>query len=75
MKLNGFENYIITEAVNYYKEKAEENVANLNKKHGDNSGKCLIAPGYYTMVCEELLYKIDKLTLKSYIKDRDKENK
>ena len=31
MKLNGFENYIITEAVNYYKETAEEEVEKLNK--------------------------------------------
>ena len=75
MKLNGFENYIITEAVNYYKERAEKDVADLNKKHGEDGKTCLIAPGYYTMVCEEILYKIDKLTLASYIKQRNKENK
>ena len=34
MKLNGFENYIITEAVNYYKDKAEKEVAKLEKANG-----------------------------------------
>jgi len=67
MKLNGFENYIITEAVNYYKETAEEEVKKL-----DEAGKrSMIAPGYYTQVYKDLLYKIDKLTLKSYIKERN----
>jgi hypothetical protein len=71
MKLNGFENYIITEAVNYYKETAEEEIEKLEK-----SGKrSMIAPGYYTQVCKDLLYKIDRLTLASYIKERNKENK
>ena len=71
MKLNGFENYIITEAVTHYKELAEEQVEKLEK-----SGKrSLIAPGYYTQVCKDLLYKIDTLTLKSYIKERNSENK
>ena len=35
----------------------------------------MIAPGYYTQVCKDLLYKIDRLTLVSYIKERNKENK
>ena len=35
----------------------------------------MIAPGYYTQVCKDLLYKIDRLTLTSYIKERNKENK
>ena len=71
MKLNGFENYIITEAVNHYKEVAEEEIAKREK-----SGKgSMIASGYYTQVCKDLLYKIDRLTLTSYIKERNKENK
>ena len=71
MKLNGFENYIITEAVNHYKEVAEEEIAKIEK-----SGKrSMIASGYYTQVCKDLLYKIDTLTLTSYIKERNKENK
>ena len=69
MKLNGFENYIITEAVNHYKEVAEEEIAKIEK-----SGKrSMIASGYYTQVCKDLLYKIDKLTLTSYIKERNNE--
>ena len=75
MKLNGFENYIITEAVNHYKDKAEKEVAKLEKANGKDGKTCLIAPGYYTMVCKDLLYKIDRLTLKSYIKERNNENK
>ena len=43
MKLNGFENYIITEAVNYYKDKAEKEVAKLEKANGKDGKTCLIA--------------------------------
>lgn len=71
MKLNGFENYIITEAVNHYKETAEEQIEKLEK----DGKRSMIAPGYYTQVCKDLLYKIDRLTLVSYIKERNKENK
>jgi len=67
MKLNGFENHIITEAVNHYKELAEEQIEKLEK-----SGKrSIIASGYYTQICKDLLYKIDTLTLTSYIKERN----
>ena len=68
MKLNGFENYIITEAVNHYKELAEEEIAKLEK----DGKRSMIASRYYTQVCNDLLYKIDKLTLASYIKERNK---
>ena len=75
MKLNGFENYIITEAVNNYKESAEAEILELEKKYKRNSlmtnKRHIIAPGYYTQVCNDLLYKIDKLTLTSYIKERN----
>jgi len=68
MKLNGFENYINTEAVNNYKELAESEIVELEK--ADN--RSIIASGYYTQVCKDLLYKIDRLTLTSYIKERNK---
>ena len=68
MKLNGFENYIITEAVNNYKESAEAEILELEKK---SNKRHIIAPGYYTQVCNDLLYKIDRLTLTSYIKERN----
>ena len=71
MKLNGFENYIITEAVNNYKESAEAEILELEKK---SNKRHIIASGYYTQVCKDLLYKIDRLTLISYIKERNKEN-
>jgi len=69
MKLNGFENYLITSAVNHYKELAEEEIARREK----DGKRSLIASGYYTQVCKDLLYKIDKLTLTSYIKERNNE--
>ncbi len=69
MKLNGFENYLITSAVNHYKELAEEEIAKREK----DGKRSLIASGYYTQVCKDLLYKIDKLTLTSYIKERNNE--
>mgnify|MGYP001590370482 FL=1 len=68
MKLNGFENYIITEAVNNYKESAETEILELEKK---SNKRHIISPGYYTQVCNDLLYKIDRLTLTSYIKERN----
>ena len=70
MKLNGFENYIITEAVNNYKESAEAEILELEK----TGKRPIIASGYYTQVCKDLIYKIDRLTLTSYIKERNKEN-
>ena len=70
MKLNGFENYIITEAINNYKELAEAEIETLTK----TGKRPIIASGYYTQVCKDLLYKIDRLTLISYIKERNKEN-
>ena len=70
LKLNGFENYIITEAVNNYKESAEAEVIELEKA----DKRSMIASGYYTQVCKDLLYKIDRLTLVSYIKERNKQN-
>ena len=65
-KFNGFENHLIQDAIKLYVEKAEDEVqaqiANLQ------TGKRLMfAPGYFTMIGEELADKINNMTLK---KDR-----
>jgi len=70
MKLNGFENYIITEAVNMYKTACEKEIKENNAK--TDGKRFIFAEGYYTTVCNDLLYKIDQdFTTKKYITQRD----
>tara|TARA_R110000803_G_scaffold34220_2_gene74833 strand:- start:2137 stop:2331 length:195 start_codon:yes stop_codon:yes gene_type:complete len=59
-KLNGFENYIIKTAVEYWLEHVEKDVVE-KQAAGVNY---IYAPGYFTMVSKELLEKIDELTKK-----------
>ena len=59
-KFNGFEKYVIQEALKLWMETAEDEV-----KEASASNKRLIyAPGYFTMVGEELSRKINSMTLK-----------
>ena len=67
-KFNGFENHLLQDAIKLYVEKAEDEVqaqvANLQ------TGKRLMfAPGYFTMIGEELSEKVNNMTLK---KDQNK---
>jgi len=65
-KFNGFENHLIQEALKLYIEKAEDEV--LYKKASlEVTKRLLFAPGYFTMIGEELSEKINNMTLK---KDR-----
>ena len=59
-KFNGFENWFIKTALKSAIEQAEADVAEAEKE-----GKHLIyAKGYFTMVGDELLDKVDGMTLK-----------
>ena len=64
-KFNGFENHLLQDAIKLYVEKAEDEVqaqvANLQ------TGKRLMfAPGYFTMIGEELSEKVNDMTLKKH---------
>lgn len=63
-KFNGFENWIITEAVNHFITLQEASVTAMEKQ-GKNS---LFAPGYFTMVGKDLLRHVDDLTKKKDLK-------
>ena len=59
-KFNGFEKYFITTALESAIEEAEEYA-----KKAEADGKRLIyAPGYFTMVGNDLIAKINSMTLK-----------
>ena len=67
-KFNGFENHLIQDAIKLYVEKAEDEVqaqiADLQ-----TGKRLLFAPGYFTMIGEELSEKVNNMTLK---KDQNK---
>lgn len=57
-KFNGFENWMMHEAMDQYIEKAEAEVKLLETEKKNS----LFAPGYFTVVGKELLDKVDTLT-------------
>ena len=64
-KFNGFENHLLQDAIKLYVEKTEDEVqaqiADLQ------TGKRLMfAPGYFTMIGEELSEKVNDMTLKKH---------
>ena len=64
-KFNGFENYFIKTSVKEAVKKAEADIISL-----EGEGKrSIYAQGYFTMIGNELLNKIDSMTLKSALKD------
>jgi UDP-2,3-diacylglucosamine pyrophosphatase LpxH len=59
-KFNGFEKWFLTTAIEHAVEQAEEDVSKAEKE-----GKRLIyAKGYFSMIGEELIEKIQGMTLK-----------
>ena len=63
-KFNGFENYFITTALRHAIEEAEVDVLAT-----ESSGKrSLYAPGYFTSVGNEIIDKVNNMTLKSHRK-------
>lgn len=62
-KFSGYENYLMQEALKLYIEKAEDEI--LDKTANLKAGKRLMfAPGYFTMIGEDLSEKINNMTLK-----------
>ena len=59
-KFNGFENHIITKALKQTIEQAENNILEL-KREGKNS---MFELGYFNEMGEDLLQKIDRMTIK-----------
>ena len=68
-KFDLFENYFIKTSITEAVKKAEEDIVRIEK---DGKGRrSIYATGYFTMIGDELLHKIDSMTLKSAIKHID----
>jgi len=63
VKFNGFENYVIKKALNDFSSKME---AEIEQAETDGN-RSIYAPGFFNMICEDLINKVDGMTLK---KDR-----
>ena len=63
-KFNGFENYFITTALKHAIQEAEADVL-ATESEGKRS---LYAPGYFTSVGNEIIEKVNNMTLKSHRK-------
>jgi len=61
-KFNGFEKYFIQTALKNAIEEAEQDVL-AARKTGKSS---IYAPGYFTMVGNEIIDKVNSMTLKKY---------
>ena len=61
-KFNGFENYFITTALKHAIQEAEADVL-ATESEGKRS---LYAPGYFTSVGNEIIDKVNSMTLKKY---------
>jgi len=62
-KFNGFERGFIEDAIKHYTEEAEKEV----KKNKEKSLKRLLfAEGYFTMVGQEVINKVNDMTLKKF---------
>ena len=61
-KFNGFEKYFIQTALKQAIEQAEEDVLAVEA----NGKRSIYAPGYFTLVGNEMINKINSMTLKKY---------
>ena len=59
-RFNGFENYFITNALKHAIIQAEDDILELERE-GKSS---IFASGYFNMIGEDLLQKIDHMTIK-----------
>jgi hypothetical protein len=61
-KFNGFEKYFIQTALRHAIEQAEVDIL-----AAESAGKrSIYAPGYFTMVGNEIIHKVNRMTLKKY---------
>jgi UDP-2,3-diacylglucosamine pyrophosphatase LpxH len=63
VKFNGFENYVIKQALNGFSSKMEAEVKQIEQA----GNRSIYAPGFFDMICKDLINKVDEMTLK---KDR-----
>jgi len=63
VKFNGFENHIIKQALNGFSSQME---AEIEQAEADGN-RSIYAPGFFNMICKDLIDKVDDMTLK---KDR-----
>tara|TARA_R100000935_G_C2761916_1_gene133982 strand:+ start:571 stop:774 length:204 start_codon:yes stop_codon:yes gene_type:complete len=61
-KFNGFEKYFIQTALKHAIEEAEKDVLAASKTEKSS----IYAPGYFTMVGNEVIDKVNSMTLKKY---------
>ena len=61
-KFNGFEKYFIQTALKHAIEEAEKDVLAASKTEKSS----IYAPGYFTMVGNEIIDKVNSMTLKKY---------
>jgi len=61
-KFNGFEKYFIQTALKHAIEQAEEDILAAEAK----GKRSIYAPGYFTMVGNEIIHKVNRMTLKKY---------
>ena len=65
---NGFENYFVTQAVNKAVEEAENDIKVL-----EGGGlRPIYSSGFFEIIGKGILQELDRNTMKSYIKERDK---
>ena len=69
-KFNGFENYLITEALKLFAEKAKQEAISAEKE-GVN---LIFSPDYFPMVCNELTEKVNGMTLKEALISKSDRN-
>jgi len=61
-KFNGFEKYFIQTALKHAIEEAEKDVLAIEA----DGNRCIYAPGYFTMVGNEIIKKVNHMTLKKH---------
>ncbi len=65
---SGFENYFITKAVERAVVEAENDIKMLE----ETGKRSIYASGFFEMIGKGILKEVDKNTMNSYIKERDK---
>jgi hypothetical protein len=61
-KFNGFEKYFIQTALRHAIEEAEKDILDAEAK----GKRSIYAPGYFTMVGNEIIHKVNRMTLKKH---------
>tara|TARA_R110000744_G_C18956009_1_gene516269 strand:- start:10 stop:228 length:219 start_codon:yes stop_codon:yes gene_type:complete len=69
-KFNGMERFMLQEALKNHVTKLEKKV----KKHEKKGNRLLYAPGFFSMIGDELSTKIDEMTLKGDLPKKNNNN-